>query len=67
MNCSAWHAWGPWTACSVECGGGTRRRVRSCQNGRAGDPDCIGGVSQSESCNTNRCSPDRKQAVVFFY
>ena len=43
---AAWHEWGPWT----DCAGGMRRRIRSCENGEPGDPDCIGEEIQSEEC-----------------
>ncbi|XP_066544690.1 SCO-spondin [Amia ocellicauda] len=54
-----WSKWSAWSECDVRCGGGERLRNRSCSNpppknrGR----DCQGGGTQTESCNTQPCSP----------
>lgn len=52
-------AWTLWSACSVECGGGTRRRVRTFVNVAAhnGLP-CDGPTEDTEPCNEQSCSID---------
>lgn len=54
-----WSYWDAWSDCSVSCGGGVRKRNRSCtepppENGGDG---CVGISIQSESCNSFMC-PD---------
>ncbi|MDO8971013.1 MAG: T9SS type A sorting domain-containing protein [Saprospiraceae bacterium] len=50
--------WGPWSECSVSCGGGTRTRTRTilveAQNGGA---PC-GALSETEDCNTQPCNDE---------
>ncbi|XP_008471844.1 A disintegrin and metalloproteinase with thrombospondin motifs adt-2-like [Diaphorina citri] len=48
----AWSEWGPWSLCSVECGGGTQYRTRTCE----GRPDdCAGQQKMSRPCNLHSC------------
>eukprot|EP00112_Aurelia_sp_Birch-Aquarium-sp1_P019789 Seg4965.1 transcript_id=Seg4965.1/GoldUCD/mRNA.D3Y31 product=Hemicentin-1 protein_id=Seg4965.1/GoldUCD/D3Y31 len=51
---SPWSSYGP---CSKSCGGGTKKKTRACTNPAPefGGSDCIGALSKSASCNTNRC------------
>jgi FtsP/CotA-like multicopper oxidase with cupredoxin domain len=53
---------GPWSECSVECGGGTQTRVVECQdcNGLAVSGALCTGVMPvaTQVCNTEPCSPD---------
>ncbi|KAK7084982.1 Hemicentin-1 [Halocaridina rubra] len=52
-----WSSWSDWGSCTATCGGGQRRRFRSCDNpapsqdGRA----CMGSDTDTESCNTQKC------------
>ena len=50
-----WHHWRSWGGCSRTCGGGTKRRSRSCNGPRHGGRHCIGSTSDSRSCNTHSC------------
>nr|XP_039270366.1 SCO-spondin-like isoform X9 [Styela clava] len=45
-------SWGPWSTCSMICGGGVRYRTRECEkpNGR---PECE--ETDADVCNTNPC------------
>lgn len=49
--------WSYWSWCSRTCGGGIRRRFRSCTNPppKNGGRHCIGPAIESRSCNTQRC------------
>ncbi|CAJ0590033.1 unnamed protein product [Cylicocyclus nassatus] len=48
-----WGIWGPWTSCSVTCGGGLRTRVRGCYGGNR---LCTGSSLQTQYCNSQQCS-----------
>ncbi|CAM9200588.1 unnamed protein product [Bubo scandiacus] len=52
-----WAAWGSWSPCDAECGGGVRSRVRSCSNPppKNGGQPCPGGALQSQPCNLQPC------------
>nr|NP_001027687.1 sp4 protein precursor [Ciona intestinalis]CAD24309.1 putative coagulation serine protease [Ciona intestinalis] len=51
-----WAAYGAWSDCTRQCGGGERTRVRTCLNGAIGSSGCpAAGVSQTESCNIQSC------------
>ncbi|KAL9955603.1 hypothetical protein ACROYT_G036947 [Oculina patagonica] len=51
---SNWSDWGP---CSVTCGGGTHKRVRTCTNPppQNGGKDCEGLKEMSQKCSSNEC------------
>jgi len=51
--------WSEWSACSLPCGGGTRKRVRTCTNPpqQYGGKDCQGLREMFETCHTEDC-PD---------
>ncbi|XP_069738785.1 LOW QUALITY PROTEIN: SCO-spondin-like [Phaenicophaeus curvirostris] len=53
----AWGPWGPWSPCEVPCGGGSRRRTRSCTDPppKNGGRGCPGGALQSQPCNLLPC------------
>ena len=53
-----WAEWSDWGDCTVTCGGGQRRRFRTCTNPSPkhhGRP-CIGNSQVTETCNTDRCA-----------
>ncbi|XP_067662288.1 hemicentin-1-like isoform X1 [Haliotis asinina] len=52
-----WGQWMDWTSCSVSCGGGSRTRVRRCDNPRSqyGGADCVGPEQQVDYCNSEHC------------
>ncbi len=52
-----WSAWSKWSSCTKGCGGGTKRRTRSCVSPAPenGGRDCIGISSQESPCNTKPC------------
>ncbi|GAA6107134.1 SCO-spondin isoform X2 [Tachysurus ichikawai] len=45
-----WYDWSAWSVCTVTCGGGEQRRIRSCRT-----PPCTGLTRQSKTCNTQVC------------
>ncbi|KAL6724198.1 hypothetical protein Aduo_019106 [Ancylostoma duodenale] len=46
-----WGQWSLWTTCTVTCGGGYRKRSRSCSvKGR-----CDGAETETEQCSTTAC------------
>lgn len=47
----SWGQWSSWSSCSRTCNGGTRSRVRSCQNGDT----CAGSNFEQQECNTFGC------------
>ena len=52
-----WTSWEGWTSCSVSCGSGHRRRLRSCSDpAPANGGNTCGGVNaQYQSCYQQRC------------
>lgn len=54
-----WTEWSEWTACSVTCGGGRRRKERECvrpdTGARVSDADCPGEPLVEEKCAEDRC------------
>jgi len=54
-----WSAWAEFNECSRTCGGGVKKRYRSCNNPRPknGGKYCIGDRFDYVSCNTQKC-PD---------
>ncbi|XP_015268441.1 PREDICTED: SCO-spondin [Gekko japonicus] len=45
-----WSTWGPWSPCTVSCGGGEQVRSHRCRQ-----PECHGLATQSKTCNTQVC------------
>ena len=56
-----WSAFGAYGACSKSCGGGLKKRYRTCSNPKPsnGGEQCSGTSEESASCNTKRC-PGKK-------
>ena len=52
-----WTDFEEWPECSVECGGGTQTRTRTCTNPAPAyeGADCVGDSSQTRECNTHPC------------
>ena len=46
-----------WSACDVECGGGTQTQARTCNDKVNGVNDCDGDDVLTKPCNTEEC-PD---------
>lgn len=57
-----WTEWGPWTECSVRCGGGYQSRRRRCEPHVPGGR-CGGGCDNDfRTCNTHSCPETRKSS-----
>lgn len=68
-----WTSWTPWK-CTVTCGGGTGRNVRTCTNPKPmfGGKECEGLDEEEGACNKQLCpdqvytlSPDTADAINF--
>ncbi|XP_063693637.1 coadhesin-like [Bolinopsis microptera] len=55
-----WSDFGDWSECSAECGGGTKKRDRTCTNPAPehGGAECQGEDSENQDCNTQDCPVD---------
>jgi hypothetical protein len=49
-----WGGWRQWSSCSSSCGGGSRKRYRSCKSSSPFD-SCKGSHRQISFCATNDC------------
>ena len=60
-----WSNWGGWSGCSVQCGGGSRSRSRSCTNPspQYEGNNCAGSSDESGDCNIHPCPSG---SLVFF-
>ncbi|GAB1285527.1 Hemicentin-1 [Apodemus speciosus] len=52
-----WAPWTSWSACTVSCGGGARKRTRDCSDPvpQYGGNKCEGTGVQSDFCNSDPC------------
>ncbi|XP_032223331.2 SCO-spondin isoform X3 [Nematostella vectensis] len=65
MDCRVdgkWSSWSSWQTCSRTCGGGMRKRTRSCTNPapKGGGRGCYGRSSEQQICNRQSCRVDGK-------
>lgn len=51
-----WSAWGPWSACSRPCDGGTQTRQRTCQLPAAPATPCGEPQVETRACREFRCA-----------
>lgn len=53
-----WSAWGDFTKCDAECGGGSQNRWRICNNPKPanGGKYCVGEEKETKACNEEKCS-----------
>ncbi|PVD21525.1 hypothetical protein C0Q70_17323 [Pomacea canaliculata] len=55
-----WGNWGAWGECSLTCGGGQRKRFRTCSNpppSSSGRP-CVGSPEDADACSVPPCPVD---------
>merc|ERR1719238_1898067 len=50
--------WSEWSACSSQCGGGVRERIRSIKRVARYKGDPCGPASETETCNPQNCDKD---------
>ena len=64
-----WGAWRPWSTCTKTCGGGVKRRTRTCSNPapKNGGRACTGSSAESQTCNTLPCEGKRLQLLSSFF
>ncbi|XP_078198084.1 SCO-spondin isoform X14 [Callithrix jacchus] len=62
---SVWGLWAPWSTCSAPCDGGIQTRGRSCSSTTPGDTACPGPHSQTRDCNTQPCTAQCPENMVF--
>ncbi len=53
-----WGSWSGFSSCTLRCGGGTQKRTRLCNDPAPsnGGEICRGSSTESQECNTNKCS-----------
>ena len=63
-----WTDWGLWSDCSTTCGGGSRRRARSCTNPRPSDggAQCVGIQAYTEDCNYDIHCRGKPEGILKF-
>lgn len=61
-----WSLWGLWTDCSSTCAGGTRSRLRTCDNPlpSLGGAPCDGLPEDKELCNMNMGCPGKSTVRI---
>lgn len=60
-----WAEWSSWGDCTVTCGGGQKRRFRTCSNPfpkNNGRP-CIGSGQETDTCNSQRCAGSESSSL----
>uniref|UniRef100_A0A8D0TL61 SCO-spondin n=1 Tax=Sus scrofa TaxID=9823 RepID=A0A8D0TL61_PIG len=62
---SIWGLWAAWSTCSAPCDGGIQTRGRSCPALAPGNPGCHGPHSQTRDCNTQPCTAQCPEDMVF--
>ncbi|XP_069163060.1 hemicentin-1 isoform X2 [Procambarus clarkii] len=52
-----WSSWSVWGSCTATCGGGQRRRLRTCDNPSPSQDGrtCTGPDTDTEACNVHKC------------
>lgn len=60
-----WGPWSPWGSCSRTCGGGVQFSYRHCDSPKPqhGGRYCEGQRAKYQSCHTEECPPDGKDAI----
>ncbi|CAH1773240.1 unnamed protein product, partial [Owenia fusiformis] len=53
-----WGQWGAWTQCTSTCGGGVRKRIRSCDSPAPKNTKCPGSYYEAALCNNQDCNAD---------
>lgn len=61
----SWGQWSPWSQCSRSCDGGTRSRVKLCDDPppRNGGLSCFGIRFEPEDCNSFPCKGKNSKAM----
>lgn len=63
--------WSNWEECTVTCGGGVQKRLRTCTNPPPSDggPTCIeqnlGPAEETQGCNTRDCGKHFQSTTIF--
>ena len=64
-----WGSWGAFTTCSKKCGGGTKTRVRRCDNPSPayGGATCVGPANDEQKCNEDKCPGTKLFSSLFHH
>ncbi|CAH1273765.1 SEMA5A [Branchiostoma lanceolatum] len=54
VELGTWEDWGPWGDCSVSCGGGVKKRMRTCRDEYDGKT-CVGRDTDVKLCKKQNC------------
>ena len=60
-----WTRWSDWNNCTLQCGGGTQNRSRTCTDPHPqyGGDECVGDAVDVQICNNHKC-PGTKILIV---
>ena len=64
IDCT-WNPWGPYSACTANCNGGTQVRTRTKNPRQNGGQSCSGSTSDTRTCNTHGCPVNCAQSSTY--
>ena len=61
-----WSPWSEWTECSVTCGGGFQKKIRSCLDVSNGGKYCDGKEKEIRPCHKGQCQESQREKEKAF-